>query len=125
MTMQIQMEKILDTCSWESCASHSAVETRKLHAMPRVTAMSHVMLRRMVVDLIRKHALELAKLPVVHQSSAMAVRIASTVSKTGGRSSKEEYAVLTTPDCHAMADATRRVPHQLPYQDTMKERNAS
>ena len=24
MTMQIQMEKILDTCSWDICASHRA-----------------------------------------------------------------------------------------------------
>jgi len=33
MTMQIQMEKIFDTCSWDICASHRAVHTRKLQPM--------------------------------------------------------------------------------------------
>jgi len=40
--MQIQMEKILDTCSCEICASHRPVQTRKLQARPRVTATSLV-----------------------------------------------------------------------------------
>merc|ERR1719440_545397 len=125
ITMQIQMEKILETYSWDSCASHSAVDTRKLHAMPRVTAMSQSMLRRMTVDLTRKQALELAYLPVVHQSSAKAACASACVENTGSRSSKSDSTVLTTPLCQARHDATSRAPHQLPYHETMNDRIVS
>merc|ERR1719454_720819 len=101
ITMQIQMEKILETCSWDSCASHSAVDTT------------------------RKQALELAYLPVVHQSSAKAACASACVENTGSRSSKSDSTVLTTPLCQARHDATSRVPHQLPYHETMNDRIVS